>query len=102
MAVWVGKASKDSGFEHLVTREWHYFRGIRKCDLVGIGVALVEEVNQEGWALGFQIQIIFVQQVLLTIELYVSPASSVFLYKFRNKRMSNVYTVFLFDVYRLC
>lgn len=102
MAVWVGTTPRDTGFEHLITREWHYFRGLRRCDLVGIDVVLVEEVSHRGWAWRFQIQIIFVQQVLLTIELYVSPASSVFPYKFRNKRMSNVYTVFPFEVYRLC
>jgi hypothetical protein len=25
-------------------REWHYLRGSRRCGLVGVGVALLEEV----------------------------------------------------------
>lgn len=89
MAVWVGTAPRDSGFEHLVTREWHYFRGIRKCDLVGIGMVLVEEVSHRGWALEFQIQIIFVQQVLLTFELYIY-ISSLFCVSLQIQKQKNV------------
>jgi hypothetical protein len=31
-------------FECLVIREWHYLRRIRRCGLVGVGVALSEWV----------------------------------------------------------
>ena len=40
-------------FECLVFREWCYLRGHRRCSLVGVGVALWEEVYHWGWALGF-------------------------------------------------
>lgn len=36
-----------------VIREWHYLTGIGGCDLVGVGVALLEKMCHWGWVLGF-------------------------------------------------
>jgi len=41
-------------FEFLVIREWFYLTKISGCGLVGIGVALLEEVCHWGWVFGFQ------------------------------------------------
>ena len=35
-------------------REWHYLRRIKRCGLVGVNVALLEEMCHSGWALKFQ------------------------------------------------
>lgn len=35
-------------FQCLVTRKWHYLRGIRTCGLVGVGEAFLEKCVTEG------------------------------------------------------
>ena len=38
-------------FEHLVIREWYYLTGVRRCGLIRVDVALLEELCH--WMLDF-------------------------------------------------